>query len=1019
MKKCPVCQVPVEENTTICSRCKWEKLGIRLTATAEDQDKLEKARFAWRAKQAAEDVRLDENLPYYDFILIGHSSVGKTTYLAMLCEQGGDNNKVWNFKSGGSANYLGNNAPQDIRDRVQKGDQHITESIRKVSVGTTDYINLIREEIQRQEGYYSTLKDNKLIFSFRPTRARRQHTLLTLDYPGDWISLVNREEDAFTYQKSIKQFADYLNRSQSLILMIDPLIFMEGDSKEKNFHSQGLSEVQEQLKEDATHKRPSEFIPVSQIPVALIINKCDLLKVACEQGKPMAFLKDHCRSIYNDLNNFTTNWKLFFVSCYGNQKLKELNKQGAYAPPKDPEPVNLEKPLDWLYKQTQRRTLKEASLKVSKVTARFVLLPLAIISVIYYGAYYSVYAWDSSAFASIEEKEPVFLEQPHVLYRNYTKYDSSHWLSPWTGFKEKVHEKRKKFVRLYLDNQLAGPLKHGASIKDFKATRAQVRKWSLDLEDKAFAEKMESIISSELMPLYEEQYFKFLHEKFLRGDIEEGFTEFVKLFPNSQHIPEFEKIILEIWPLEQYKKIYQMAVNSQAQNPDINKLLQLCREYINTAKEHSHRYDKSVKALISFIENDLATLENGALSPRSFRINYRGYTLSDGMYGHHTEEYQEQYENCYTDTSGWTDTVRCNTDYRTAQREVRTPEQVVISILINGVEKYSLETTHRKRDNFSIDWMPGMTVQVVVNNKTGKTTKIEDSRFLAINLLKGNLDVNGLADVNLTGSNLSFPKLQTPSEELDVQISSNSGVTTPVVQNQPPSTVTRPVSEPARQNPIHFIRAYYEDINRGNADSAIRKWKAPKEDRLRTLINDSQWSSINEIQLVNQNDDSAEVSIEVTGQSISNTTEQRWKGIIELENIEGEWKIAEMRLQNKAVIYSQNNIVHLGDEEIKGWNPLHGECFTATFNLSSQIQKLTLKLDLKGSNARNPIFLNGTQVGLLPQTTGRGWNYGQRVILPIGELQQQQSNQLKLCSGLFEPGDKDDLQFKKLKLRVE
>jgi RNA polymerase subunit RPABC4/transcription elongation factor Spt4 len=142
MKKCPVCEFPVEENTTVCPRCGWEFKRF-LNMTEEDKieykAKLLKARKAYQAKtskavvpqqakttskkvvrpkEVEADPRLSENLPYYDFILIGHSSVGKTTYLTMLGEQGGDKNSTWNFRNGGSALDLGNNAPKYIRERV-------------------------------------------------------------------------------------------------------------------------------------------------------------------------------------------------------------------------------------------------------------------------------------------------------------------------------------------------------------------------------------------------------------------------------------------------------------------------------------------------------------------------------------------------------------------------------------------------------------------------------------------------------------------------------------------------------------------------------------------------------------------------------------------------------------------------------------------------------------------------------------------------------------------------------------
>ncbi|RKZ93067.1 MAG: hypothetical protein DRR19_02325 [Candidatus Parabeggiatoa sp. nov. 1] len=946
MKECPVCnKSDIKPNAEDCPRCGWNKLGHRLNATDDDRTELENARSAWRVKKANEarqkeaevDPRRSENfhhankqvadgeveprpsenlLPYYDFMLIGHSSVGKTTYLAMLCEQGGNKNQDWDFQSYGKAHKLGKNAPEEIRKKA-KNDERIINSIETVSKKTLEYITDIVKKIKQQNGLYSNIQEKELVFSFRPNRAdtKDKHTLLTLDYPGEWLA--NRE-DAL-YQKKMAQFANYLNVSQSLIIMIDPLVFLEGDFIEENFHTKGLADAASLLlKGSATKKRPLEFVPVEQMPVAIIINKYDLLTVALEKKKisqkeyndPIAFLQGKCHNVLSDVKSFTTNWDAFFVSCYGKElPLEKLNEQGAYAPPAKPKPIDLEKPLNWLYKKTQKRASKEAwfkrgekavklgekAVKLGKKPVQVVLLLLLAISALYYGTYYSIYAWDSSAFEDIEAKEPTYLDQPHILYRDYSNYDDSHWFSGWTGFKEKVHEKRKKFVRLYLKNQLEGPLKYDAPVEDFKATRAQVRKWCLDLDDRDFSSEMESDLSDKLMPLYEEQYIKFLRDKMLRGekdnDAAREFLRLFPLFPNSKHTPGPEEIYAEIWALEQYKQIYQMIVNSQTKATDVNKLLQLCREYLYTTKKHNHTYGSSVHALITFIENDLARVDKkGRLYPRTFHIGYRGYSISEEMYGYHTEESQEPYEDCDTDGSGLFSRTICGK----AQQEVKTQAQVVISVAVDGVEKYSLDASRRNHDNLSIDWMPGMTVQVFVNNKTGGTTKTENSGFIAINMLKGELSVNGLATVKFTGSDLSVPDMQAPSEKLYVQ--------------------------------------------------------------------------------------------------------------------------------NQAVIYQKAETIHLGDEELSSqrWKPLHGECFTMTFYVNRRVQTLALKMDIWGSESRlNAIFLNGTKVAVLPYQDRRTRKWiTETVVLQKNELRSNR-NQLKICSGLIEGGDKDDLQIRKLKLIVE
>ena len=382
MKKCPVCEFLVEKNTTICPQCKWNKLGNRLNTTDEERAELERARSAWQAKKAKEtrrkepevDPRLSENLPYYDFILVGHSSVGKTTYLAMLCEQGGNKNIKWNFKPYGDANKLGKNAPKSIREKATS-DVRLIDTIINVSDGTLSYINGMVKKIRQQDGKYSNINEQKLVFSFRPTDVKDEYTLLTLDYPGEWISVEKgQKEGALQSKKRMEQFSNYLNLSQSLIIMIDPLIFLKSDFKEESFHTRGLAKAASQLlKGKATDKRPIEFVKVEkrQMPVAIIINKYDLLNSAHQEKKisedefknPEIFLKEKCHNVLNDVSSFTDNWKPFFVSCYGmDQPLVKLNEQGLYTPPANPNPFDLEKPLDWLYEQTQRRAKKDALL---------------------------------------------------------------------------------------------------------------------------------------------------------------------------------------------------------------------------------------------------------------------------------------------------------------------------------------------------------------------------------------------------------------------------------------------------------------------------------------------------------------------------------------------------------------------------------------------------------------------------------------------------------------------------------
>jgi len=92
-----------------------------------------------------------------------------------------------------------------------------------------------------------------------------------------------------------------------------------------------------------------------------------------------------------------------------------------------------------------------------------------------------------------------------------------------------------------------------------------------------------------------------------------------------------------------------------------------------------------------------------------------------------------------------------------------------------------------------------------------------------------------------------------------------------------------------QQAPVDLVREYYEDINRGDADSVVSKWKSPNEKKLRSIVTGKSQCKINEIGLKNLYLNQAQVSIDVT-------CRQRWAGTFELEKVWGEWKITKIKL---------------------------------------------------------------------------------------------------------------------------
>lgn len=124
-----------------------------------------------------------------------------------------------------------------------------------------------------------------------------------------------------------------------------------------------------------------------------------------------------------------------------------------------------------------------------------------------------------------------------------------------------------------------------------------------------------------------------------------------------------------------------------------------------------------------------------------------------------------------------------------------------------------------------------------------------------------------------------------------------------------PMTQSSQPLKPTPKNPIEFVRAYYDDINNGDATSAIYKWKSQNKNLLRKLIEQAQWIKINQIALINQNSKVAYLSIDVDGKTKNQTAQERWIGTIKLEKINGEWKISNMSLSQVLGMMSGAGVV--------------------------------------------------------------------------------------------------------------
>ena len=116
---------------------------------------------------------------------------------------------------------------------------------------------------------------------------------------------------------------------------------------------------------------------------------------------------------------------------------------------------------------------------------------------------------------------------------------------------------------------------------------------------------------------------------------------------------------------------------------------------------------------------------------------------------------------------------------------------------------------------------------------------------------------------------------------------------------------------------------------------------------------------------------------------------------------------------------------HLGDERIKGWPDIYGNCFEANFISELPVKYLELKLETHGAE-NTSLHLNGHLAASLPpqpkQPGARRPNYWseERSVRLRVDLLKTGSNKFSICAEPVKnpefPGDKDDLQIRNLRI---
>jgi serine/threonine protein kinase len=95
-----------------------------------------------------------------------------------------------------------------------------------------------------------------------------------------------------------------------------------------------------------------------------------------------------------------------------------------------------------------------------------------------------------------------------------------------------------------------------------------------------------------------------------------------------------------------------------------------------------------------------------------------------------------------------------------------------------------------------------------------------------------------------------------------------------------------------RRRAVKLVRDYYTNIDKGYANSAIRKWKYPPS-KLRAIIANTDWCRISKIVPLNVTSSDADISIDVTCKD-KGKAPKRWGVTFKLEKVNGDWKITKV-----------------------------------------------------------------------------------------------------------------------------
>ena len=114
-------------------------------------------------------------------------------------------------------------------------------------------------------------------------------------------------------------------------------------------------------------------------------------------------------------------------------------------------------------------------------------------------------------------------------------------------------------------------------------------------------------------------------------------------------------------------------------------------------------------------------------------------------------------------------------------------------------------------------------------------------------------------------------------------------------QTSPPATVPITVQNDDSESPMEVVNAYYEALNRGDADEVIQRWWQPNANvsTLAKLALAADWHKIEDLHVDADDGEVSSVSGNWSGKS-KNEKAQHYPVIIVMKKIEGQWKIVKI-----------------------------------------------------------------------------------------------------------------------------